>query len=48
MNEKQKPITEQYRNNYDKIFDKPNLLAEKLIKQIEENIRSHEYITPED
>jgi len=40
-NEKQKPITEQYRNNYDKIFDKPNPLAEKLIKQIEENIKAN-------
>jgi hypothetical protein len=40
-NEKQKPITEQYRNNYNNIFNKPNPLATKVLKQIEENIKAN-------
>lgn len=38
---------EKFDANWDKIFGK-NKLADKLVKQIEENLREHRYITPED
>ena len=38
---------EKFDANWDAIF-KPNKLADKLVKQIEENLRDHQYITPED
>ena len=47
-NEKQKETTEQYRNNYDSIFNKPNPLADKMVKQIEDHLKEQEYHTPED
>ena len=46
-----RPLTipeEQFNNNWDTIFKKPNPLADKLVKQIEEHLREQEYITPKD
>jgi hypothetical protein len=40
--DKQRPLgvpEEQFNANWDTIFKKPNPLADKLIKQIEENIK---------
>lgn len=39
---------EKFDNNWDSIFGKPNPLAEKTIKQIEDHLREQEHITPED
>jgi hypothetical protein len=39
---------EQFDNNWDAIFSKPNRLADKMIKQIEEHLSQQEHITPED
>jgi late competence protein required for DNA uptake (superfamily II DNA/RNA helicase) len=38
---------EQFNANWDAIF-KPNPLADKMVKQIEEHLRQQQYITPED
>lgn len=48
--DQQRPLgvpKEQFEKNWDTIF-KPNPLADKLVKQIEENLRQQQYITPED
>jgi len=48
--DQQRPLSvpkEQFEKNWDTIF-KPNRLAVKLVKQIEENLRQNQYITPED
>lgn len=48
--DQQRPLTipkEQFEANWDAIF-KPNPLADKLVKQIEESIKRQQYITPED
>lgn len=40
--DKQRPLTvpaEKFNANWDAIFKKPNPLADKLIKQIEENLK---------
>lgn len=39
---------EQFNNNWDTIFKKPNPLADKMVKQIEDHLKAQEYITPED
>lgn len=40
---------EQFNANWDAIFNKkPNPLADKLVKQIEEHLKEQEYHTPED
>jgi hypothetical protein len=47
----QRPLVvpmEQFDNNWDAIFNKPNPLADKMIKQIEEHLNEQQYITPED
>jgi hypothetical protein len=49
--DKQRPLgisEEQFNNNWNEIFNKPNPLADKMIKQIEDSLRQQEYITPED
>jgi len=49
--DKQRPLgvpPEQFNSNWDSIFKKPNPLADKLVKQIEEHLKQQEYITPED
>ena len=38
---------EQFDKNWDTIF-KPNPLADKMVKQIEDHLRQQYYITPED
>jgi len=40
---------EQFNSQWDLIFGKkPNPLADKMVKQIEEHLREQDYITPED
>jgi hypothetical protein len=39
---------EQFDNNWDAIFKKPNPLADKMVKQIEDHLREQQYISPED
>jgi hypothetical protein len=39
---------DKFDNNWDAIFKKPNPLADKMIKQIEEHLNEQQYITPED
>jgi hypothetical protein len=49
--DKRRPLAideEQFNNNWDAIFKKPNPLADKTVKQIEDNLKAQEYITPED
>jgi len=49
--DKQRPLSvtpEQFENNWDAIFKKPNPLADKMVKQIEDHLKQQEYITPED
>ena len=46
-----RPLTipaEKFNSNWDAIFKKPNPLADKIIKQVEESIKNNHYITPED
>lgn len=49
--DKRRPLVvdeEQFNNNWDAIFKKPNTLADKAVKQIEEHLQEQDYITPED
>ena len=49
--DKRRPLVvdeEQFNNNWDTIFKKPNPLADKMVKQIEDHLKEQEYITPED
>jgi hypothetical protein len=39
---------EQFNNNWDAIFNKPNPLADKMVKQIEDHLREQPHIQLED
>lgn len=49
--DQQRPLVvpmEQFDNNWDAIFNKPNPLADKMIKQIEDHLREQPPISLED
>ena len=49
--DRQRPLSvpkEKFESNWDAIFKKPNPLADKIVKQVEEAIKNNHYITPED
>ena len=49
--DKQRPLgvpVEQFESNWDAIFNKPNPLADKLVKQIEEHLKEQDFNIPKD
>ena len=49
--DKRRPLTipeEKFNSNWDAIFKKPNPLADKLVKQIEEHLKEQDYTIPKD